>query len=73
MTIYKTKCPKCGHEDAVFVRTSDVEKYKKGALIQDAFPYLNKPQRELIQTGICNPCWSKMFPEPKETTDDPED
>ena len=66
MTIYQTKCPKCGHEDAVFVRTSDVKKYEEGALIQNAFPYLNNNQRELIKTGICSPCWSKIFPVLKE-------
>ena len=69
MTIYQTKCPKCGHEDAVFVRSSDVKKYEDGALIQNAFPYLNNNQRELIKTGICSPCWSKMFPSNQESED----
>lgn len=35
-------------------------KWKSGTLIQVAFPELTVEQREAIQTGICDPCWTKM-------------
>jgi hypothetical protein len=34
-----------------------------GALIQDAFPYLNNVEREFIMTGITQAEWDELFGE----------
>lgn len=37
--------------------------WKRGALIQIAFPEWSREQRELLKTGIHAECWNKMFAE----------
>jgi len=39
------------------------DKWLRGALVQEAFPELTRTQREAMVTGICDPCWKKVFPE----------
>lgn len=41
--------------------TNDVEKYKNGALIQEAFPYLNDDQREFIMSGLTPEKWLRIM------------
>jgi len=56
------KCVKCGTIHALGVKTYDWVEYKNGdVLIQNAFPYLNAGERELILTGICDNCFNQMF------------
>lgn len=55
------RCPECQDINFVRVEKNDYYAWKRGAYIQNAFPYLNGDQRELLQTGICNTCWDKMF------------
>ncbi len=38
-----------------------------GELIQAVFPELNAEQREMLMTGICNDCWTKLFPTTEES------
>jgi hypothetical protein len=45
----------------VRVEKDDYYAWKRGRAIQVAFPYLNADQRESLMTGICPPCWEKMF------------
>ena len=56
-----TTCPFCGRETAVVVADADYEVWQAGALIQDAFPYLDADERELLISGICPTCWNKTF------------
>lgn len=54
----------CRHCNKVFCVTFDTDDYvawKKGELIQNAFPYLSADERELIKTQTCGNCWNKMF------------
>jgi len=37
--------------------------WESGALIQDAFPFLDADRREFIMTGITPAMWNEMFPE----------
>lgn len=65
----KTTCPICGTVHTLEVREKDWRAYERGALVQDAFPYLFAEEREMLISGICCDCWSKMFddyPEGKE-------
>lgn len=39
----------------------DMEKYERGALIQDAFPYLTAGEREFIMTGTTEEEWDELF------------
>jgi len=32
-----------------------------GMHIQNAFPYLDSGQREILISGICGPCFDKIF------------
>ena len=59
-TIYTT-CPCCRKESAVTVQTRDFNAWRKGALAQNAFPYLSANDRERLISGICPTCWDKMF------------
>lgn len=63
------KCPWCGRIQEIAVRTEDLIRWDKGALIQDALPYLTKSQREALITGICDPCWDTL----REPEDEGED
>jgi len=48
------------------VKMIDLAAYEDGALIQDAFPYLDSEQRELMLTGINDLMWGDMFPNDEE-------
>jgi len=55
-------CTKCGAEyELKFILQDYVDWKENGKMIQDAFPYLNADERELLKSGICNDCWQKMF------------
>lgn len=62
MTILTT-CPICGKVNEVNVKFEDYLRWQGGDLIQDAFPYLNANDRELLLSGICSKCWDKMYGE----------
>lgn len=55
-------CFHCGQANRILVDTADLEKWRNGTLIQDAFPKLDADDRELIQTGTHPECWNEMFP-----------
>lgn len=61
--VLTTKCPVCGEHSCTTVKAKDFERWTdpNGSLIQDAFPYLDKYQREVLISGICPPCWEKLF------------
>ena len=39
------------------------DKFERGAMIQDAFPFLNPDEREFILTGTTPEEWDAMFKE----------
>lgn len=57
----KTVCPLCGKSHIVRVKQEDHDRYVKGGLIQNCFPYLNESEREMLITGICDVCWNRMM------------
>ena len=61
-----TTCPFCGHENEVEVNHMDYLDWQNGELAQDAFPYLSANEREMLISGCCPRCWSKMFWEEEE-------
>lgn len=46
------------------VTQEQLDAYKAGALLQDAFPDLPAEDREFIKTGITPEEWAAQFPEP---------
>lgn len=54
-------CFVCGYTGRLEVLTSGVVARKGGALIQEAFPDLDKTLREQIVSGTHPECWTKMF------------
>ena len=60
----------CGATAEITVDQTDFNRWKDdGVLIQDAFPYLNADDRELIMSTrhfgfwMCPTCWDKTFDE----------
>jgi len=56
-----TGCPFCGLIHEVEVNEIDYLDWQDGTLAQDAFPYLDANEREMLISGICPDCWDKMF------------
>lgn len=59
-------CIVCGETSRVPVLESDYYRWtggydKPGVLIQEAFPYLDEDQRELLMTGTHPVCWDKFI------------
>lgn len=49
---------------SVTVKGSDLYKYRQGAKIQDAFPYLSAGDREFLISGYSPEGWDQTFGEP---------
>lgn len=56
-------CRLCGTPSVLHLRAMSVEKYRNGALVQDAFPDLSLDDRELLISGTHPECWNNLFPE----------
>jgi hypothetical protein len=54
-------CRWCGDIGEVEVPYAGLLAYHKGALIQDAFPDLDKTLREQIISGTHPECWGEMY------------
>lgn len=61
--IIEAVCPFCGKEGEIKVEMNDWFNYINGALVQNAFPYLNVSEREQIISGMCPDCQNKVFRE----------
>ena len=59
-----TACPICHKKHFVEVDFEDYRRWKtENIYVQDAFPYLNDDDRELLVTGICKKCWEENIQE----------
>jgi hypothetical protein len=56
-----TVCPSCKKKSDIEVSQQGYFKWQDGELIQNAMPELNDDQREQLLTGICPPCWERLF------------
>lgn len=65
MSKYHVKCPMCGKRYYIELTDEQDEKlfsYRhKGQLIQEAFPELNKVEREFLKSGYCPDCQEMIF------------
>ena len=60
-TTFRITCKMCSCVNFVSLVESDFESWRNGELIQNALPYLDVNQRELLQTQICGTCFDAMF------------
>ena len=60
-TCFAVNCRMCNSQNFVRVVESDFNAWRNGELIQNALPYLDVNQRELLQTQICGTCFDNMF------------
>jgi len=56
-------CLKCGGIVRIDVNAYDLEKWFQGEYIQDAMPYLNADEREILISGHCGPCFDVLYSE----------
>ena len=57
-------CPICHKKHFVEVDFDDYRRWKtENIYVQDAFPYLNDDDRELLMSGICKKCWEENIQE----------
>ena len=58
------KCPWCGKEVRKEMPVDEfnagVTAWENGACVQNAFPKADASMREMLLTGICDPCWDNM-------------
>ena len=55
------ECPMCGKVHTVEVERADFLQWKKGRLVQYAFPYLNSTEREQLISRLCPSCQKEIF------------
>jgi hypothetical protein len=55
----KTLCIFCKEEKKITVNEDDYQRWARGTKAQEAFPYLNPDERELLISGTCRECWEK--------------
>lgn len=62
LMLYQTKtCQYCGRFTILELDSKALESWRLGQYIQDAFPELDDPTRELLITGTHPECWTEMF------------
>ena len=54
-------CPKCGDKIKVEIEGRQLHNYHNNSMIDEVLPDLTPEDRERFITGICPPCWDKMF------------
>lgn len=63
-TFSEVECHQCCDIHTIFYNRNDMVDWLSGSLpIQDALHYLSADDRELLLSGICGKCFSKMFPD----------
>lgn len=71
VTVTTPPCFDCGEPSKIEVDSNAYRYWKNGELlIQDAFPGMSAPQRELLKSGTHPSCWERMFAEMEESIED---
>jgi hypothetical protein len=66
-------CLAMGKQMSITVKAEDLNKYRRGALIQEAFPYLAAADREFLMTGMSAEGWLHAFGSPDDDEDEEDD
>lgn len=60
--VFYVECVECRQFYALKVERADYDRLSnRTEFIQDLFPYLAPPMRELLVSGTCPKCWKRMF------------
>lgn len=54
-------CPQCSSIVWIIITQEAYDRYRSGALIQNAFPTMSHVLRERFLSGFCGPCWENIF------------
>ena len=54
-------CPKCGDKLVLQLPGRQVHAYHNNCYVDEVLPDSSPEDRERFITGICPPCWEKMF------------
>lgn len=60
-TVYTPACGICEQRAVIMMTDEQYTRYNSGTLIQDALPELSVDVREMLITGTCPECWTKVF------------
>lgn len=67
MIEYRTPaCIVCGEHSVMLVDSDRLDAWRRGTLIQEAFPHHPAEVREQLKTGTHSACWDSMFGEEDE-------
>ncbi len=58
---YTVQCWSCHKDHVIEFNRNDYLRWKDGWHIQNAMPYLNADERELLISGTCGTCFDSMF------------
>lgn len=61
LTDYYVNCNVCGTDKMIPLKPEDIYDWRNGKLVQDAFHYLDKADRELLVSRTCGECWHELF------------
>ena len=60
----KIWCKECGELTIIHdINLDDLQRWHDGTCIQEAMPYLDENERELVISATCGVCWDIMFPD----------
>lgn len=60
--VFYVECAGCRQFYALKVERADYDRpSRRTEFIQNIFPYLSPPMRELLISGTCSKCWKQMF------------
>ena len=62
-TSLELPCQMCNEPVTIWFDIADWNDWQGGTLIQDAMPYLDLDEREMLISRTCGKCWEKLFPE----------
>lgn len=60
-TCLRKTCNMCDAQHEIWVEDDDYKAWENGKMCQDAFPYLNTGQREILISGTCGRCFDLLF------------
>ena len=63
MKTFEVVCVRCGETVFIKAHVSDLVDWKAGKLIQDALPYLDADEREILISKTCGDCFDELFGE----------
>lgn len=60
-TCLRKTCNMCDVQHEIWVEDDDYKSWENGKMCQDAFPYLDAGQREILISGTCGRCFDLLF------------